>query len=378
MTAGLFRLQAQLTPPMPPASTNAEAVVTTISYDPLVSFDVSRKIPWVKDSTYTATSYQWPLRNTGESISVYSNDIFFSSESGANSVDALNFLNRTSTVPVAVIDPDGFDIPHEDLSSNVVFHYGSSVKSHGNEVASVIGAVGGNGIGMEGVCRSVPLILIEFSTRDSLTLSNAVEIAINQKARVVCFPSWCHADSVASNAFWRLGENDIAVFCATPNSPIDLDEIDDYPSSWRMKHIFPISCSMMDGSLLTGGAAWGSNTVFAAAPGRRVPVCTTNNGYGFTTGSSQACGYAAGVASLVRSRWPHENVEQLGARLKAGITPAGHATISGGIIDCKALLTTILELRVYGPSTTIEYSTNLSDWTIWGIAPDDSGFLRGH
>jgi len=373
----LFFMAVAASAQIPPFPTNDFDFDTNSPHvfpnDPLCSANTNRFISWANGSGYEANTYQYYIRNTGDPIQMRSGSSVASVESGTSSAHFSEAWSRLSesTVPVAVIDPYGFDPSHEDLASNIVLCTNVDggpvpVADHGNGVASIIGAVGNNGIGMAGICWKVPLVLIKFEVRsDATSFSNAVNVALSNGVKVICFPSWCYGNESNSNTMVRIRDADVLFVCSTPNSPVNLETSPDYPSSWKFRNVLPVSCSMMNGDLLYGGAAWGSNTVFCAAPGRRVPICTTSNQYGFSTGSSYSAGVVAGLAALLRTRFPGDSFEATRFRIASAITPIGHETLTGGVVDAGAISTTILRISVAGDGSKIQSSQDLDDWSVW-------------
>jgi len=353
--------------------------------DPLLIHNPSTRLVWTGGTNYTADSYQYYIQNTGQSIRVYNNETLYSTENGTNDINLKTIWGKisVSNVRIAVLDPDGFDINHEDLIDNILLSTNADggaipIHYHGTGVASIIGAKSNNGIGMAGIAQGKNLILVKFNNRSDISFSNAVNFCISNDVKVICFPSWLYNSESNSNSLVRAKNHDILFVCAAPNSHIDLDINNDYPTSFKLDNVITITCSMMDGKLLTGGAAWGSNTVFCAAPGRRIPVCIPNNEYGFSTGSSYSCAIVAGVAGVLRSYFPGDNYQATILRLKSSVNFQNHLTITGGVIDSSSINTTLLRLSIAGDINNIEYSTNLHEWHLFFIKTNENMmFFRG-
>lgn len=323
-----------------------------IPNDPLASYDASRRLSWAQGSQWQANAYQYNVAVTFADTSLWQGQYGpMLTESGWASI-RLNYAwtmkTIASNIKVAVIDETGFDLSHPDLAANILLStniLGTPVTAgnHGTGVASIIGAVGNNGIGLAGVCWSVPLILIQASHRlpsggGAPTMAAAIDFAVDNGARVICIPSTTSGHIAVSNAIVRAGTSNVLFCVAALNQPLDHDVVTDYPTSWRFSHVLTITCSMRSGVLVPGGAGYGNETVFCSVPARRVPVATVG-GYGFDTGTSFACAYTAGVAALAWSVNPNTSWQTI--KIKLGQVTQGPpdvmaGTITGGLLNAPA------------------------------------------
>jgi len=327
--------------------------------DTLTQFSPDRRLPWSFDAGYTSDAYSWHIKNTQPLNRLYLNDALVSSETGNLSMDLQdlwNTIERVNGATCAVIDGSGFDYEHPDLTSNVISAEKATgganpdIANHGTQVAGLIGAVGNNGIGAAGVCWRVPLILLQTDSRldaeaRALDMRRAILRAADLGAKVICIPQSVPNSPLVYTALLEIGARDVMVVCAAMNYPADHDTVLDYPTSWRLPHVLTISNCMRDGQLLPGGAGWGKNTVFAGAPGRRLPVLLAGGGYGFASGTSEACGVAAGWVAFLRKRFPFSSAGHIRARLAAGILPVpalAGKTITGGMLHVNSFFINVL------------------------------------
>jgi subtilisin family serine protease len=320
--------------------------------DPLLRYDISRRLPWVFNPAYTSDAYAWHIKNTHHNNALFLDGIAVGDEEGSLDMGILEAwkIRRDSSVRVAVIDALGFDAAHPELAGNVVEWLDMSrpdqvpitVADHGTQVAGLIGAQA-NGRGSIGICWRVPLYLYQVSTRTDWAgeVVRAIDLCIARGIRVVCIPNNVPGTEEVELAFIRAASHDIIFVVSAVNESNDHDTLNDYPTTWRMEHVFTISNCMRTGDLLPGGAGWGQQTVFAGAPGRRLPVLTAGGGYAFSSGTSEACGVAAGLVALVRSEFPQWNFQQIRQHLADTVTVipsmAGQ-TITGGMLHGRAVM----------------------------------------
>jgi subtilisin family serine protease len=243
---------------------------------------------------------QWALRNTGQRL------LATKGKPGAD-IDATPAWDLdTGTPSVIVADVDtGADLAHPDLAANIWVNPGeipgnhidddgngltddvngwdwadsdsvpddsrSFDQGHGTEVASVIGAVGNNGIGMTGVDWRISLMPLRAATLSD-TIS-AFVYARQQGARVINFsagfPFYSQAlkdtiDNISS----------VLVVNAADNGGFDghgdnSDQVGDFPCKFPSPNLICVAASNQRNKL-TSFSNFGPKSVDLAAPGSNV------------------------------------------------------------------------------------------------------------
>ncbi|MGL5435237.1 MAG: S8 family peptidase [Lachnospiraceae bacterium] len=122
---------------------------------------------------------------------------------------------------------------------------------------------------------------------------------------------------------------------------MNIDNIPDYPSSYRLPNAISVANLMFDGNLAES-SNYGVNTVDIAAPGTYIVSTVTNNGYGFMSGTSMSAPMVTGVAAMVYSYRTDLSLQDIktvivnSARRMAGLNGK---VASGGMLNAYAAMT---------------------------------------
>ncbi len=243
---------------------------------------------------------QWALHNTGQSIQATKGSIGADIDAPA----AWDLSTGSPSVMIADVDT-GADLTHPDLAANIWVNPGeipgnhidddgngltddvngwdwadsdnvpndspSFDQGHGTEVASVIGAVGNNGIGMTGVDWRVSLMPLRAATLSD-TIS-AFIYARDEGAKVINFSAGFPFYSQAfKDTIDNLGT--VLVVNAADNGGFDghgdnSDRAADFPCKFRSVNLICVAASNQRDKL-TSFSNYGPIAVDLAAPGQNV------------------------------------------------------------------------------------------------------------
>jgi len=314
-------------------------------------------------------SEQWALANDGSRGGTKGADI--------SATLAWSVTRGSDKVVVAVLD-SGVDYTHSDLASNMWIrsddvapyedkdlgtiqdlHGYNAVENsadpmddngHGTHCAGIIGAEGGNDIGITGVNWKVQIMPLKFMNAGGYgTTKDAIE-AINyvidrKKAGVnvrVISASWgsTQKSRALEDVIRKAYEAGILFVAAAGNANTNNDRTPHYPSSYNVPSV--VSVAALDrNDQLASFSNYGIKSVAIAAPGVDILSTWLGDEYEEKSGTSMATPVVAGVAALIAAHEPKITVDELRTRLLASVDPLNSLkgkVVSGGRINAAKAL----------------------------------------
>ncbi|MEV4262498.1 S8 family serine peptidase [Kribbella sp. NPDC049584] len=265
---------------------------------------------------------------------------------------AWDVSKSTGNQIVAVLDT-GVDAGHPDLVGRLVTGYNAvsttrpnpvDDNGHGTMVAGIIAASANNGAGIAGVGWSSKVMPIKVAGADGvandLDLVEGINWAVAHGATVLNVSIANPGDSpVLHDAIKRATAKGVIVVAAAGN---DGSAVPQYPAAYP--EVIAVAATNA-GGVLTDFSSYG-DWVDLAAPGW--DVITTGvrsmapSPYWLCSGTSCAAPIVAGVAALVKNKWPALTPAQLEARLKSLARDAGprgtDPYFGAGILDAYGAL----------------------------------------
>ena len=224
-----------------------------------------------------------------------------------------------------------------DGNNNSVFD--GTGDDHGTHVAGTIGGVGGNGIGVAGVCWSVKLLDAKFLGNRGGTTANAVKAVdyfTGLKAKglniVATNNSWGGGgfSQALKDAIDRADAAGILFIAAAGNSGTNNDATPSYPSNYTSANVIAVAATTSTGGLASF-SQYGATTVDLGAPGSgiwsSIPKKSGKNivsSYASYRGTSMATPHVTGAVALYAST--HQGATA--AQIKAAILGSVVATPS--------------------------------------------------
>ena len=326
---------------------------------------------------------QWAQQNTGQTV----NGVTGIAGADADVVPAWNVTTGSASIVVAEVDT-GVDYTHPDLAANIWTNDGTvnqcpagthgfnvltnacdpmdddvTYGGHGTHVAGIIGAVGGNGVGVAGVNWTTSLLPVKWigssgagATSD---LVRALDWVLAAKAagvnvRVVndsnVFIGTAYSQALADEID-LLAQHDILFVTAAGSSAGDNDDpaVRRYPCAYGRSNELCATWSDQSDQLASsatgfGSANYGASSVDLAAPGDNIYSTLRGGGYGYVSGGSMAAAAVSGAAALVLSADPLstaglkadllEHVKPL-ASLATGVRTGGRLDVCAAITACR-------------------------------------------
>ena len=274
-----------------------------------------------------------------------------------NAHKAWDITTGSKNVVVGIIDT-GFDGTHKDLKDNLWINpnpnrngYKNDIhgydfgtrkggtptdqSNHGTHVAGIVGAKGNNSIGVCGVAWNVQLAWLRIADETgNISLSHAVEAInyANNNNIPILNASWgdyaCYNNWDEFKPLKEAIKNYKGLFIAgAGNNRVCNDTYPFYPASFDLPNIISVGSSSIGYSvpenlLAIGNSGYSNygNSVDIMAPGDDVYSTMPNNSYDLLSGTSMASPQVAGVAALVKAKYPHYTWKQLKSAILNGAT----------------------------------------------------------
>lgn len=294
---------------------------------------------------------QWSLLNTGDNAG----PLQATQGADISAVAAWNVFTGSRDVIVAISD-NAFDGGgHIDLVGNLLDEIVSTqtghddaediwnirrerLAYHGTAIAGIIGAVANNGIGMAGINWEVSLLPVRSSTLIYTRIQTIIDAA-DAGAHIINV-SWDlpytapqeYLDALWDACLYAL-DHDLLIVCSAGNNGIDVDERPEYPCCYDLPNLICVTATRPDDSQIYN---YGEESVHLAAPGVRILVPAHGNGYEYVSGTSFATPMVAGVAALVKGRFPALGAAEVKARILDAVDPLpelADKVISGGRLN---------------------------------------------
>lgn len=290
---------------------------------------------------------------------------------------AWNITAGSKEVVVAVIDT-GIDINHPDIKNNLWVNLAekngkagidddkngcvddihgcnfitmtgdvTDNHGHGTHIAGIIGAEGGNGIGVSGVSPKVSLMILKYydpksSGNDNLknTIS-AINYAVDKKVHIINYSGGgLDYSKPEFEAVQKAEKANILFVAAAGNEQSNSDQSHYYPANYPLKNIISVTAVNPEGNVLKS-SNYGTTSVHIAAPGENIYSTMPGGRYGLLTGTSQATAFATGVAVLLKANKMEMTAVQIKSQILA--TADARQTIFGraqtsGILNAWAAL----------------------------------------
>ncbi len=261
-------------------------------------------------------------------------EIFHEEGGSANSTKTIRDYSEYLTKLNNDVNPDldaRKNIVGDNPDDNSNSHYGNNIvkyddASHGTGVAGLIGAVRGNGYGIDGVADNVRIMAIKAVPNGDeydKDIANAIRFAVNHGAKII---NMSFGKKISphkkwvDDAFKYAAANNVLLVMAAGNDNQDVDAKPSFPndtfedgSATDADNVINVGASSakLGEKLAATFSNYGKKNVDVFAPGVKVTSIDKDAEFNTADGTSFASPITAGVAALVLSRYPHLSARQL-------------------------------------------------------------------
>jgi len=189
---------------------------------------------------------------------------------------------------------------------------------HGTHVAGIVGAVSNNGVGMDGICQNVELMILRTVPNGDefdKDIANAIRYAADNGAHIINMSFGKgyspHFEEV-QKAIKHAEEKGVLMIHAAGNDAENLDKAANFPDPNYAFQKQPCSTWLTVGASASTGdkhlvgvfSNYGRKSVDLFSPGVQIYSTKPNNTYEFEDGTSMAAPVVSGVAALIKSYFP--------------------------------------------------------------------------
>ena len=191
---------------------------------------------------------------------------------------------------------------------------------HGTHCAGIIGAEGGNEIGISGVNWKVKIMPLKFmnsggfgTTKDAIEAINYVidrkRAGVNVRVISASWGSRMRSQALG-DVIRKAQEAGILFVAASGNDSANTDQFPQYPAGYDLANVISVAALNRQDELASF-SNYGAKSVHLAAPGANILSTWLGNEYEEHSGTSMATPMVSGVAALVLSKRPQLSVDEL-------------------------------------------------------------------
>lgn len=196
---------------------------------------------------------------------------------------------------------------------------------HGTHCAGIIGAVRGNGKGMDGIADNVRIMslrVVPDGDEHDKDIALAIRYAVDNGAKIISMSfgkGYSPQKKWVDEAFAYAETKNVLLVHAAGNDSKDIDIADNFPNpnyvaGGRASNVITVGASAepKSGSYTASFSNYGKKEVDVFSPGAKIySTLPGGKNYGNLSGTSMACPLVAGIAALTLEYFPTLSAKQL-------------------------------------------------------------------
>jgi len=223
-----------------------------------------------------------------------------------------------------IVGDDETNINDRNYGNNDIM---ASTPMHGTHCSGIIGAVRGNGKGMDGIADNVRIMMIRAvpdGDEHDKDIANAIRYAVDNGAQIISMSfgkDFSPQKQWVDDAFRYAESKNVLLVHAAGNDAKNVDTADNFPNpvfvdgKGRADNVITVGASTGDakkGGLTASFSNYGKKEVDVFSPGQQIySTLPGGNMYGNLSGTSMACPLVAGIAALTLEYFPNLSAKQL-------------------------------------------------------------------
>jgi len=223
---------------------------------------------------------------------------------------------------------------------------------HGTHVAGIIGALRGNKKGGDGVADNVLIMSVRAvpnGDEHDKDVANAIRYAVDNGAKVINMSfgkGFSPYHDKVQEAIAYAVSKDVLMIHAAGNDAVDIDYTENYPKKPAFDYIDSNNRKLFlnigantknEGEeLIASFSNFGASEVDVFAPGNEIYNSVPQSDYKNLQGTSMAAPMVAGVAALLKSRYPQASMLEISDAITRTVSKheqLSEKSITGGIVN---------------------------------------------
>jgi len=262
--------------------------------------------------------------------------------------DDLNYSYNINAETRKIVGDDYNDFSNHIYGNNNVkgdFSY------HGTHVSGIIGAVRGNGEGIDGIADHVaimPVKVVPDGDEHDKDVANGILYAVNNGAQVINMSfgkGYSPQKKWVDEAVKYAAKHDVLIVHGSGNEGNNNDTNGNFPNDTYLKkglfgpkhadNLITVGAISPEGgeASVAEFSNYGKREVDVFAPGVYIYSTTPDSTYDYASGTSMASPVVAGMAALIRSRYPDLSAKQVKDIIMKSTRPLPDTVTQPGTFD---------------------------------------------